>query len=119
MVVALGGPMWATPWLCAGLALAALLMRRARAGLGLWSSLVPSLHGSGLMLVPAFVSLCLGKSPAGEITKSGSLATAVHTLAMLVVTAALAQTSKTCWRRWISILEAHEPSPRTQCRPRR
>jgi hypothetical protein len=54
----------------------------------LWSFVVPTAHGSGMMLVPALVPLCLGDSPAREITASGSLplalaAVAVHTLAML------------------------------------
>lgn len=52
-------------------------------------------HGSGLMLVPALVPLCLSASPAREITASGSLlaalaAVAVHLAAMLAVTALLA-----------------------------
>jgi len=45
-------------------------------------------HGSGMMLVTVLVPLCLGDSPAREITASGSLlfalaAVAVHALAML------------------------------------
>lgn len=115
-LVALGGPMAAVPWLCAGLLAVALLRRRTRAGLALWSCLVASLHGSGLMLIPALVPLCLSASPAREITASGSLAlalaaVAVHMAAMLGVTAAMALGGKAVWRRWISILGAHEPSP--------
>jgi hypothetical protein len=108
-LVALGLSTSASPlqWACGGLLLAALLRRRARAGLALWSCLVASAHGSGLMLVPALVPLCLSASPAREITASGSLGLAlaavlVHMAAMLAVTAALARVG----RRWISILTA-------------
>lgn len=57
-------------------------------GLALWSFVVSTAHGSGMMLVPALVPLCLSNSPAREITASGSLllglaAVAVHALAML------------------------------------
>jgi len=71
-------------------------MTRARhAGIALWSFLMATAHGSGLMLVPALVPLCLAANPAREITASGSLmlalaAVAVHTAAMLVVTGAIA-----------------------------
>jgi hypothetical protein len=59
-----------------------------RIGLALWSFVASTLHGSGMMLVPALVPLCLGDLPAREITASGSLplalaAVAVHALAML------------------------------------
>lgn len=132
-LVALGVSTSAAPlqWVCGGLLLAALLLRRGRAGLALWSCLVASAHGSGLMLVPALVPLCLSASPAREITASGSLglalaAVAVHMAAMLAVTAALALVGK----RGISILAAlaprlrgarHEPSlqPDLHARARR
>ena len=71
-------------------------MTRARhAGIALWSFLMATAHGSGLMLVPALVPLCLAGNPARAITASGSLmlalaAVAVHTAAMLVVTGAIA-----------------------------
>ncbi|WP_374384255.1 hypothetical protein, partial [Thermomonas sp.] len=57
-------------------------------GLALWSFVASTAHGSGMMLVPALVPLCLGDAPAGEITASGSLmlalaAVAVHALAMI------------------------------------
>jgi hypothetical protein len=47
------------------------------------------------MLVPALIPLCMGDTPAREITSSGSLtlalaAVGVHTAAMLVVTGAIA-----------------------------
>lgn len=118
-----GGPL---QWLCALLLLMALALRRAKAGLALWSCLVASAHGSGLMLVPALVPLCLSASPAREITASGSLllalaAVVVHMAAMLAVTAALGLGGAKCGARarrwWISILETHEPSPYSRRRP--
>ncbi len=94
-------------WLAGGLLLCAVLLRLSRrtaphlrdgagrAGLALWSFIAATAHGSGLMLVPALVPLCLSASPAREITASGSLlaalaAVAVHLAAMLAVTALLA-----------------------------
>ncbi len=105
LLVALGASMSAGQWLCGGLLLLALLKRHAKAGLALWSCLVASAHGSGLMLVPALVPLCLSASPAREITASGSLllalaAVAVHMAAMLAVTAALALGGQSLWLRW-------------------
>ncbi|MFL6662683.1 MAG: hypothetical protein ACJ8G7_10905 [Rhizobacter sp.] len=74
--------------------------KRARApaghaGLALWSFMMSTAHGAGLMLVPALIPLCIGDGPAREITASGSLALAlaaigVHTAAMLAVTGAIA-----------------------------
>lgn len=71
---------------------------RAPAGharLALWSFLMSTVHGAGLMLVPALIPLCLGDAAVREITASGSLmlalaAVGVHMAAMLVVTAAIA-----------------------------
>ena len=65
------------------------------AGLALWSFTMSTAHGAGLMLVPALIPLCMGDTPAREITASGSLALAlaavgVHTAAMLAVTGAIA-----------------------------
>jgi hypothetical protein len=70
-------------------------MRTGMAGLVLWSFLMASAHGAGLMLVPVLIPLCLAAAPGGELNASGSLgvslaAVAAHTLAMLVVTAAIA-----------------------------
>jgi hypothetical protein len=61
------------------------------AGLLLWSFLMATAHGAGLMLVPALIPLCMG-SP---IIDQGSVWTAVaavgvHTLATLLVTGAIA-----------------------------
>lgn len=124
VLIALGGAMGAGQLACGLLLLLALALRRAKAGLALWSCLVASAHGSGLMLVPALVPLCLSASPAREITASGSLAlalaaVAVHMVAMMAVTAILALGGRAAWRRWISILGAHDPSPRSDARPRR
>ncbi len=66
-----------------------------KAGLALWSFIMSSAHGAGLILVPVLMPLCLGYGAAREITASGSLmlalaAVGVHTLAMLAVTGAIA-----------------------------
>ncbi|HUG26570.1 hypothetical protein [Piscinibacter sp.] len=65
------------------------------AGIALWSFLMATAHGAGLMLVPALVPLCLGDGPARKITASGSLvlalaAVGVHTAAMLITTGLIA-----------------------------
>jgi hypothetical protein len=72
--------------------------RHARAsllGIALWSFLMATAHGAGLMLVPALVPLCLSDGPARDITASGSLvlalaAVVVHTAAMLITTGLIA-----------------------------
>jgi hypothetical protein len=69
--------------------------RAGHAGLALWSFLMSSAHGAGLMLVPALMPLCLGNAPAPEVSASGSLAlvlaaAGVHTAAMLAVTGVIA-----------------------------
>lgn len=112
VAVALGMEMEHITWkITAGILLAALILaivyrlsgrngRQGRmpathAGLALWSCVMSTLHGAGLMLVPALVPLCLSNSPARDITASGSLllalaAVAVHMAAMLAVTAIMA-----------------------------
>jgi hypothetical protein len=65
------------------------------AGLMLWSFLMSTVHGAGLMLVPALMPLCIGEPSVREITASGSLllalaAVGVHMAAMLTVTGAMA-----------------------------
>jgi hypothetical protein len=65
------------------------------AGLALWSFMMSTAHGAGLMLVPALIPLCMGDASAGQITASGSLmlalaAVGVHTAAMLAVTGVIA-----------------------------
>jgi len=70
-------------------------MTAGQAGLVLWSFLMATAHGAGLMILPALIPLCLASSPAAELTASGSAmmalaAVAVHMAAMLAVTGALA-----------------------------
>lgn len=65
------------------------------AGIALWSFLMATAHGAGMMLVPALVPLCMAGNPASEINVSGSLfvaltAVSVHTAAMLVTTGVIA-----------------------------
>jgi hypothetical protein len=69
--------------------------RAGYAGIALWSCLMATVHGAGLMLVPALVPLCMTDTPAREITASGSLvlalaAVGVHMAAMLLTTGAIA-----------------------------
>ncbi|WP_082578374.1 hypothetical protein [Lysobacter sp. Root690] len=64
-------------------------------GIALWSCLMATVHGAGLMLVPALVPICMSGTPAREITASGSIvlglaAVGVHLAAMLVTTGAIA-----------------------------
>ncbi|HEV7317377.1 MAG TPA: hypothetical protein VGO04_02035 [Ensifer sp.] len=68
-------------------------MTTGLAGLALWSFLMATSHGAGLMLVPAVLSLCVADH-AGELVMASSLpvslaAVAVHSGAMLIVTAVL------------------------------
>lgn len=66
------------------------------AGLALWSFMMSSAHGAGLMLVPALVPLCMGDAPQWQETGArGALpmalaAVGVHTAAMLAVTGLIA-----------------------------
>lgn len=71
-------------------------MRAGFAGLAFWSFMMASAHGAGLMLVPVLIPLGLG-APAGHghAPAQGPAAlalgaVAVHSLAMLVVTGAVA-----------------------------
>jgi hypothetical protein len=66
-----------------------------KAGLALWSFIMSSAHGAGLMLVPALMPLCLGNGAAQKITASGSLmlafaAVGIHAAAMIAVTGVVA-----------------------------
>ncbi|VTU17780.1 hypothetical protein [Variovorax sp. RA8] len=84
----------------AGLHLWGRTPQRARApaghaGLALWSFMMSTAHGAGLMLVPALVPLCFAGAPAREISTSDSLmlalaAVGLHTAAMLAVTGLVA-----------------------------
>lgn len=64
------------------------------AGLAAWSFLMASAHGAGLMLIPVVLPLCLAASPSGELGAEALpialAAVAVHSLAMLAVTGAIA-----------------------------
>src|SRR5438445_4328677 len=42
-------------------------MQTGLVGLGLWSFLMATAHGAGLMLVPVLLPLCLSGSPAGAL----------------------------------------------------
>ena len=64
-------------------------------GLVLWSFLMATAHGAGMMLVPALIPLCLSGTPAAELVEGGSLliaalAISLHALAMLLVTGVIA-----------------------------
>ncbi|MQW89395.1 hypothetical protein [Sinorhizobium saheli] len=68
-------------------------MRTGMAGLALWSFLMATSHGAGLMLVPAVLSLCLADIAVAGMANSLALSLAavvVHTGAMLAVIAAIA-----------------------------
>jgi hypothetical protein len=70
-------------------------MQTGMAGLCLWSFLMATAHGAGLMLWPVLMPLCF---PGGVATSAGEpfrlalLGLGVHTLAMLAVTTAIAVT---------------------------
>jgi hypothetical protein len=64
-------------------------------GLGLWSFLMASAHGAGLMLIPVVIPLCLAQAPAQELTSGGSIGIAtaalgLHTATMLATIAVIA-----------------------------
>lgn len=78
------------------------------AGIALWSFLMATAHGAGMMLVPVLVPLCLADNPAREITASGSLSLAlaavgVHTAAMLVTTGVVANGVFRCVCRGVAL----------------
>jgi hypothetical protein len=70
-------------------------LRTGYVGLGIWSFLMASAHGAGLMLIPALMPLQQHAEHMHAMPASGSiwiaaLAVAVHTLAMLAVTGIVA-----------------------------
>ena len=74
---------------------ARLTASRSHAGLAAWSCLMGTAHGSGLMLLPALLPLCMTDGPARAISATGSLAlmlaaVALHLLAMLGTTQVVA-----------------------------
>jgi hypothetical protein len=63
-------------------------MQASLLGLAVWSFLMASAHGAGLMLIPVVMPLCLANSPGAELTATGSLpiaaaALGLHTAVML------------------------------------
>ncbi|MBP1884241.1 hypothetical protein [Sinorhizobium mexicanum] len=68
-------------------------MRTGMAGLALWSFLMATGHGAGLMLVPAVLGLCLADQsatiPLGSSLPISLAAIALHTAATLAVTTAV------------------------------
>ena len=86
------------------------------AGLALWSFMMSTAHGAGLMLVPALIPLCIGDTPARGITASGSLtpalaAVGVHTAAMLTVTGVIATGVCRGFGALTRLLRGLEPKP--------
>jgi hypothetical protein len=76
------------------------------AALALWSFMMSTAHGAGLMLVPALMPLCLGDASTRQITASGSLllalaAVGVHSAAMLAVTGGVASGVCRGVGRWV------------------
>ncbi|HEY6336554.1 MAG TPA: hypothetical protein VI113_11790 [Alphaproteobacteria bacterium] len=66
-------------------------MTASLAGLLLWSFVMASAHGAGLMLAPALIPLCTARPGLDEGSLAIALAAvAVHTLATLAVTGAVA-----------------------------
>jgi hypothetical protein len=69
-------------------------MQTGLAGLAVWSFLMSSAHGAGLMLIPVALPLCVAGSSSGQLTATSSLPVAfavvgVHTVAMLATIAAV------------------------------
>lgn len=69
--------------------------RAERAGMASWSFLVATAHGSGLMLVPALMPLCMPRSVARELAAADPLpmalaAVSVHVIATLATTGIVA-----------------------------
>jgi hypothetical protein len=65
-------------------------MTAGAAGLALWSFLMATAHGAGLMLLPALLPLCAMPGFAGGPMALSLGAVAVHTLTMLAATGAVA-----------------------------
>jgi len=68
-------------------------MQASLTGLAVWSFLMATAHGAGLMILPTLIPLCLSGSPLDSLTGSLTLALAgvlLHTGAMLCVIAVVA-----------------------------
>ena len=79
-------------------------MQAGLAGLAVWSFLMATAHGAGLMILPALMPLCLTGQPLGAIGADRSAAiaiagVAVHTASMLAVTSLIAF----CVFRWVGL----------------
>jgi hypothetical protein len=68
-------------------------MQASMTGLGVWSFLMATAHGAGLMLVPFIIPLCLSASPSHEISAQSFpvalAAVGVHIAVILAVIAAI------------------------------
>lgn len=72
-------------------------MQTGLLGLVVWSFLMATAHGAGLMLLPALMPLCLTSTGiAGDSAATATLAVGLHTLAMLAVIAVAAVTVYEC-----------------------
>lgn len=68
-------------------------MRTGLLGLLIWSVLMATAHGAGLMLWPALMPLCFPEMPSAQISgpaASALMSVGLHTAAMLAVTAVIA-----------------------------
>jgi hypothetical protein len=97
---------------------ALLRPRTGPTGLALWSGLMATAHGAGLMLVPALAPLCLTGDATRPITVPASLllaaaALAVHLAAMLLTTGILAAGACHGAARFATL--AASPLPRHAC----
>ncbi|MEP6501983.1 MAG: hypothetical protein ABJD97_01530 [Betaproteobacteria bacterium] len=92
------------------------------AGLALGSFAMATAHGAGLMLVPALMPICASAGPARAAGASGSLtlalaAVAVHTVAMLAITGAVAVGACRGWSASAHWLRRFRPASSTSCAP--
>lgn len=90
-------------------------MQTGLIGLGLWSFVMASVHGAGLMLVPVVLPICLSPGPMGELSANGQsalmalAALGVHTGTMLAVIGAISVLVYRCTdlaflrRGWINL----------------
>ena len=70
-------------------------MRIGLAGLALWSFLIATAHGAGLMVLPVWMNMAAANAHGAHVHGSATLAsglaaTAVHSASYLLVTAAIA-----------------------------
>jgi hypothetical protein len=77
-------------------------MQTGLAGLVLWSFLMASAHGAGLMLIPVLIPLCLSGMPGGVSAASGSIAAAAVALHTGVLLVTIALVSLVVYR-WVGL----------------